>query len=63
LVPFWRLKKGLAVRAKPPVATPEATDIHPTQTENNKKPAEITLSGFSISAAKEDQKSSNRQTS
>jgi hypothetical protein len=29
LVPFWRLKKGLAVRAKPPEAAPEATDIPP----------------------------------
>jgi hypothetical protein len=30
LVPFWRLKKGLAVKAKPPAAVTEETDIHTT---------------------------------
>ncbi len=29
LVPLGRLPKGLAVRAKPPAATPKKTDIHP----------------------------------
>jgi hypothetical protein len=43
------------------VATPEATDIH--SIPKTKKPAEITPSGFPVSAAKEDQKSSNRHTS
>jgi hypothetical protein len=27
LVPFWRLKKGLAVKAKPPAAATKETDI------------------------------------
>ncbi|TWD45650.1 hypothetical protein FBY12_4408 [Pseudomonas sp. SJZ131] len=30
LVTFWRLKKSLAVRAKPPSAPPAATDMPPT---------------------------------
>jgi hypothetical protein len=28
LVPFWRLKKGLAVRAKPSAAVTAETDMH-----------------------------------
>ena len=33
LVPLGRLPKGLAVKAKPPAATPEATDKHPKPQE------------------------------
>jgi hypothetical protein len=29
LVPFWRLKKGLAVKAKPPAAITAETDMSP----------------------------------
>jgi hypothetical protein len=36
LVPFWRLKKGLAVRAKPPEAPTAATDMHPKPTAETK---------------------------
>jgi hypothetical protein len=36
LVPFWRLKKGLAVRAKPPEATPKKTDIHSKSQEHGR---------------------------
>jgi hypothetical protein len=34
LVPFWRLKKGLAVRAKPPVAIAAETDMPPIKEHN-----------------------------
>ena len=33
LLPLGRLPKGVAVRAKPPAAAPEATDIHPKPQE------------------------------
>jgi hypothetical protein len=32
LVPFWRLKKGLAVKAKPPAAATKEMDMPPTPT-------------------------------
>jgi hypothetical protein len=34
LVPFWRLKKGLAVRAKPPAANTAETDMYTITTKN-----------------------------
>ncbi|MGY2443727.1 hypothetical protein, partial [Pseudomonas sp. SDO52101_S400] len=65
---FWRLKKvtrrkGETLRSR---YRSNGYSLNPNpklQTPKTKKPAEITLSGFPVSAAKEDQKSSNCHTS
>jgi hypothetical protein len=47
LVPFWRLKKGLAVRAKPPAAMTAATDMYSIPLDNQTLPPHLSAQKFS----------------
>ncbi|WP_218277361.1 hypothetical protein, partial [Pseudomonas sp. FW300-N1A1] len=58
LVPFWRLKKGLAVRAKPPAALTAGTDMYTAQAVKAKPPTAVTaeMDMYSITQTTDKQK-------